>query len=378
MDCLPMLRLPSRPAGSIIVIAIVALGGWFLFGREHAPQATAAPETVVDAKGGLTLDSAQTGALGLQTEAAAAAATLPISGLPAEVAPPLHSSARIAAPYAGVVTRILRDEGDVVAKGDALVRIQSREFLSAQADLVRARSEAIAALQQAKRNELLLQEGIIAASRNEESRARAAAAEAAREQAEGALSGLRIVTGGVPGEYELLAPIAGQVLRRRVVPGQALVALEETYAVAAPGSLDLIFSVAVGSRSRVAPGMQVRLPDGSAGSVVAVGADTDRASQRLRVRARADDDHGLVAGQHLELTLLAPAPADSIAVPTAALITEGDGHVLYVLAGETYRAVRVERLGGDQHQAIVRGDVRPGELVVIRGASALKSLLAAE
>ncbi len=97
----------------------------------------------------------QTDALGLQTEAAVAATTLPISGLPAEVAPPLHSSARLAAPYAGVVTRILRDEGDVVAKGDALVRIQSREFLSAQADLVRARSEAIAALQQAGRNELL-------------------------------------------------------------------------------------------------------------------------------------------------------------------------------------------------------------------------------
>jgi len=378
MDCLPMLRLPSRPALSIIVIAIVLFGGWLLLGREPAPQSTPVSETVVDANGGLTLDSVQTGALGLQTEVAVAATSLPLSGLPAEVAPPLHSSARVAAPYAGVVTRILRDEGDVVAKGDALVRIQSRELLSAQADMLRARSEAIAALQQAERNELLLKEGIIAASRNEESRARAAAAAAAREQAEGAMSGLRVVSGGVPGEYELLAPIAGQVLHRKVVPGQAVSALEETHAVAAPGSLDLIFSVAVGSRSRVAPGMQVRLPDGSSGSVVAVGADTDRASQRLRVRARADDDRGLVAGQHLELTLLAPAPADSISVPTAALITEGNGHVLYVLSGETYRAVRVERLGGDHQQAIVRGDVRAGDRIVVQGASALKSLLAAE
>ncbi|WP_129643169.1 efflux RND transporter periplasmic adaptor subunit [Peristeroidobacter agariperforans] len=373
-----MLRLSSRPARSIIVIAIVALGGWFLFDREHAPQATTASEAAVDENGGVTLDSVQTGALGLQTEAAVAATTMPISGLPAEVAPPLDSSARIAAPYAGVVTRILRDEGDVVAKGDALVRIQSRELLSAQAELVRARSDAIAVLQQAERNELLLKEGIIAASRNEESRARAAAAEAALQQAEGALSGLRTVAGGVPGEYELLAPIAGQVLRRRVVPGQAVAALEETYAVAAPGSLDLMFSVPVSSRSRVAPGMQVRLPDGSSGSVVAVGADTDRASQRLRVRARAEDDRGLVAGQHIELTLLAPAPTDSIGVPTAALITEGDGHVLYVLAGKTYRAVRVERLGGDRQQAIVRGDVRAGDQVVVQGASALKPLLAAE
>jgi RND family efflux transporter MFP subunit len=374
----PMFHLSSRPARSIIVIAVVALVAWFLFDHEQAPQATVVSETAVAADGGLTLDPVQTSALGLQTEAAVVATTLPITGLPAEVAPPLDSSARIAVPYAGVVTRILRDEGDVVAKGDPLVRIQSREFLSAQADLVRARSEAIAALQQAERNELLLKEGIIAASRNEESRARAAAAEAARQQAEGALSGLRMVTGGVPGEYELLAPIAGRVLRRMVVPGQAVAALEETYAVAAPGSLDLIFSVSVSSRSRVAPGMQVRLPDGSSGKVVAVGADTDRASQRLRVRARADDDRGLVAGQYLELTLLAPAPADAIGVPARSLITEGDRHVLYVLAEKTYRAVRVERLGGDQHQAIVRGDIHAGEQVVVRGASALKSLLAAE
>ncbi len=373
-----MLLVPSRPARSIVAIAVLALIGWFLFNREHAPQATAAPESVVDAKGRLKLDSVQAGALGLETEPAVTANALPISGLPAEVAAPLHSSARIAAPYAGVVTRILRDEGDAVKKGEALVRIQSRELLSAQADLVRARSEAIAALQQAERNELLLKEGIIAAARNEESRARAAAASAAREQAEGALSGLRIVTDGVPGEYELLAPISGQVLRRMVVPGQALVALQETYAVAAPGSLDLIFSVPVSSRSRVAPGMKVRLPDGSAGSVVAVGADTDRASQRLRVRARADDDRGLVPGQHVELTLLAPAPADSISVPAASLITEGDGHVLFVLTGELYRAVRVERLGGDREHAIVRGEIRAGEQVVVRGASALKPLLASE
>ena len=371
-----MLRLPVRPAPLVVIAIVLLLSGWLLLDRDQAPQVTTAAEISRDANGGLTLTSVQTKALGLETAAAVAATTMPIGGLPAEVAPPLHSSARVAVPYAGVVTRILHDEGDVVAAGAALVRIQSRELLAAQADLARARSEAVAATQQARRNELLLKEGIIAAARNEESQARAVAAEAAREQAEGAVSGLHIVTGGVPGEYELPSPIAGRVLRRMVVPGQAVAGLEETYSVAAPGSLDLIFSVAVGSR--VAPGMQVRLPDGSSGSIVAVGADTDRASQRLRVRARAADDRGLIAGQHLELTLLLPAPADAISVPDASLLTEGNSHVLYVLVGESYRAVRVERLGGDRGQAIVYGEIRAGDQVVVRGASALKALLAAE
>lgn len=373
-----MLRLPLRPARPLITLAIIGLAGWLLLDREHAPQATSVADVSVGADGTLKLDPAQAEALGLETAEAQQATTMPISGLPAEVAPPLDSSARVAVPYGGIVTRILRDEGDVVAAGDALVRIQSRELLTAQAELARARSEAVAATQQARRDAELLKEGIISAARHDESQARAATAEALRQQAEGALSGLRIVAGGVPGEYELLAPIAGRVLHRRVVPGEAVAPLEETYAVAAPGSLDIIFSIAIGSRSRIAPGMAVQLPDGSSGRVVAVGADTDRASQRLRVRARADDDRGLVAGQHLELTLLAPAPPDSVSVPGTSLLTEGKDHVLYVLDGEGYRAVRVERLGGDSEQAIVRGDVRAGERIVVRGATALKSLLAVE
>lgn len=371
-----MLRLPLRPAWPIIAIAIIGLVCWLLLGREQAPPATSVAQASVGADGTLKLEPVQAEALGLETAEASQATTLPVGGLPAEVAPPLDSSARVAVPYGGVVTRILRDEGDVVAAGDALVRIQSRELLTAQAELARARSEALAATQQARRDAQLLKEGIISAARNDASQARAASAEALRQQAEGALSGLRIVSGGVPGVYELLAPIAGRVLHRRVVPGQAVAPLEETYAVAAPGSLDIIFSVAVGSR--VAPGMEVRLPDGSSGRVVAVGADTDRTSQRLRVRARADDDRGLIAGQHLELTLLVPAPADAVSVPASSLLTEGKEHVLYVLDGEGYRAVRVERLGGDSEYAVIRGHLQPGERVVARGASALKALIAAE
>ena len=374
-----MLSRISRSARSIVIVVVVlVLGGWYFLSRPQGTQANDAAAASADERGELRLNKDQVEALGLQTAQAVVATALPIAGLPAEVTPPLNSSARVVAPYGGVVTRIIRDDGDVVAANEALVRIQSRDFLAAQAELVRARSEAEAARQQAQRDEQLLQEGIIARSRYEESRARAMAAEAARQQAQGGLSGLRAIPGAAAGEYELLAPIAGRVLRRNVTPGQAVAAMEETFALAAPGGLDLVFSVAIDARSRVAPGMQVRLPDGSLGRIVAVGAQTDRASQRLRVRARADNDQGLVAGQQVELSVLAPAPADSIAIPNTALVVDGDGHVIYVLRDQTYRAVRVQWLGGDASQAIVRGDVRAGEHVVSQGASALKTLLAAE
>lgn len=363
----------------VAILLTAAALAWFLLHRSSAQSdEPPMPTAEVDATGGLVLSAVQAESLGLRTAAAEAASTIAISGLPAEVAPPLDASARVAAPYAGIVTRILMDEGQVVAAGDALVRIQSRELLAARATLVQARSEAAAAAQQAQRDAALLQEGIIAAAKSEQSQARAATAQAARQEAEGALAGLRMTSDGVPGEYELLSPIAGRILRRKIVPGQAIAALEETYIIATPGSLDLIFNVPVDLRSQLTPGLGIRLPDGGSGEVVAVGADTDRASQSLRLRARADDAPGLVAGQHLQVTLLMPAPAGSLAVPGSALLSLGRQHMLYVHDGERYRAVRVERLGGADDRSIVRGEIQPGMQVVVQGASALKALLTAE
>jgi multidrug efflux pump subunit AcrA (membrane-fusion protein) len=95
-------------------------------------------------------------ALGVATAAADTATQLPVPGLPAQAAAPLAASAQVSAPYAGVVTRILVDEGALVRQGQPLARIQSRDVLAAQGELARARSEATAAALQAKRDAALL------------------------------------------------------------------------------------------------------------------------------------------------------------------------------------------------------------------------------
>ena len=75
---------------------------------------------------------------------------------------PLSASAQVVAPYGGVVTRVLVDEGAAVRQGQALARIQSKDVLAAQADLARARTDATAAATQARRDAALLAEGIFA------------------------------------------------------------------------------------------------------------------------------------------------------------------------------------------------------------------------
>ena len=369
-------QYPQRRWLKLAAIGVVVVSGWLLLGCDGSTAATApmAKEDAAAVASGP--DAEQLAALGIEFGTVEAATSMSIDGLPAEIAEPLDASARVAAPFAGVVTRVLVDDGEDVVVGQPLVRIQSRELLAAVAAATSAESEALLAKQSARRDAQLFAEGIIPASRNEATAARAAIAEAAHKQADGALSGLRPVNTGAPGEHELLSPMAGRVLHRSVTPGQSLAALDETFSIAAPGRLDLTLNVPISLRPQLRPGLKVLLPDGHAATVLSIGGNTDRVSQNLRLRARIEDNAAWVPGQHLQATLQLPVPPNSVKVPALALLPRGDRLVVVVKEQERYRTVDVVRLGTDGEFAVVRGELDPGTQIVARGASALKATLA--
>lgn len=395
----PSPRFARSLVAASAALAAAAAAAWWMLSRpaqEPAAQApapasaAAAAPAAAAADAGLVLGAAQLRALDIATAAAGAATLLPVPGLPAQAAAPLAASAQVTAPYAGVVTRILIDEGAEVRKGQPLARIQSRDALAAQGELARARSEATAAALQARRDAALLAEGIIPAARNEQSQARTQAAQAGLQQAAGALAQLRMVAGGQAGEYELLAPLSGQVLRRQLMPGQSVAALEAAFVVAEAGRMDVNFTAPLRLRSALQPGLLVSLPDGGQARVAAVGADADPASQSLRVRASVQGRAALAAGQQFSVSLQLPAPAGALAVPPSALLTSGQGHVLYVASDAAgaekgalrLRAVHVQLLGGDESASVVQPAaqdgataLQAGDQVVTRGTALLRSLL---
>lgn len=387
-----MPRKEVLAAGLAAALIIAAVTAWWAQTRGSA-TVDAGEASTPSSDGSVLLSQAQLHALGIETAVAGVASDLPVPGLPAEAVASLDASAQVVVPYAGVLTRILIDEGAAVRKDQPLVRIQSRELLAAQAELARARSEATAAALQAKRDAALLTEGIIAASRNEQAQARNAAAQGALRQAEGAMAPLRIVTDGQAGEYALLAPMAGQVIRRHVIPGQAVAALDKVFVIAEPGRIDVIISAPLRLRVAITPGLTVRLPDGATARVVAVGADADPASQSLRLRARSEAEPAarLTAGQQFSVTLLLPAPEGALAVPPSALLPAGEAHVLYTMdavnaeGSARIRAVTVRLLGGDEHRSIVTplasetgAGLVPGTQVVSRGTALLKAMIPLE
>ncbi len=369
----PRLR---RAAGIAGAAAILALLGWRLWPRNEATAAAAAPAAAPD--GSVQLAPSQVQGLGIALAPVRRADRVPVTGLPAQTEAPLEASQQVASPWAGTVSALLVHEGEQVRAGQPVLRLRSQDALRAGTELARAGSEAEVASRQARRDAQLLAEGIIPAARSEQSQAQARAAQAELARARDALGGVRVrLADG--GEIELLAPIAGKVLRRMVRPGDALPAQAPALLIADPARLDIGFTVAAGLRAQLAPGLRVALADGSAARVAAIGADLDPASQQVPVRARFEDPAGHVPGERFAVTLLLPAPADALAIPAQALLPDGERHVAYARDGDRFRAVRIPRvLGNDGVHAVVQAPaLRPGMDVVTRGTVALKALLPA-
>lgn len=365
-----------RPRLLVLAVAL-ALPGLPACQRAPDPAADAALAPRADAEGRIRLSAAQAANLGLREVPATAADAVPVAGLPAEVTMPLASSTQVTLPYAGVVTRVLVDEGEQVQRGQPMLRVQSRELLAAQADLARAQAESGVAAQQARRDTLLEQEGLIPAARAQESRARAQMALASMRQASAALAQFR--PSGAAAEFELLAPQAGRVLRRQVRPGQALEALAPAFSLVAGKRLDLEFAVPMELAAQLRVGQTVALPGGGVARVAAVSGDADTGAQSVRVRAQVDAGSGLLPGQQLDVTLRLPAPAGAVAVPASAVLQEGKGQVLFVREDGAWRRVAVRQLGGDGRTAVVIGTgLRAGVPVAAAGGNVLKTLAAAE
>lgn len=370
---------PFHWIAAAVLVTLLALAAWLLRGSGPLEPAQENTVPVADAQGRVELSTAQRDALGIELIDAVAAQAVPITGLPAEVMAPLASSTQVSVPYSGVVTRVLVDEGEHVSKAQPMLRMQSRDLIAAHGDLARARAETRAAVDKANRDMTLAQEGVIATARRDESVARADAARASLSEAQAMLSQLRPARAGLPGEYEVLAPQAGLVLRRNVGPGEAMQAMASAFVIAEADDLDIVFSAPVALRATLRNGLSIRLPDGSNGSVVAIGASTDSTTQTLRVRARADSSNTLVAGQQIEVSLLLPAPPDAVTIPVSALLSHGEREVLYVEEDNRFRGIVVERLGGDVDNAVVHGEgLVPGMRVVRRGGSVLKTLAPAQ
>lgn len=287
----------------------------------------------------------------------------------------------------GLVLRLHVVSGQSVSRGQPLAEVQSAEFLTLQQEFLEASQDASVAAAQLDRDLKLHAEGIIAARRLDETRARALAASARRSEHEQMLR----IAGLDPGQTAALSetgrlletltirsPIDGVVLETYKAPGESVGPSEALARVADLSTLWLQIYVPQEEARGIAEGMRVIVGDpagGGEGEVLATGLSVDAVTQTVTVRATLDRHSGLRPGQVVSVQLRPDdePEAGGYSLPVAAVVNSRGRHWVFVRTSDGVEVLEVTVIGGSDG-VVFLGPPEPGDRVAVSGVSALKSL----
>lgn len=275
------------------------------------------------------------------------------------------ATAVLRAKAAGTLLSLAVGEGARVQAGQAIGRIDIAEMSSRIAERNANIESARAALVQAERthasNEGLAKQGFISPLAVDNSRAALDSARAALAAAQAAADTIKVASR----DSILVAPIAGIVAKRHVVPGEKVSPEQQVLTIVDLASLELAGMVGTHEVSRLTPGMPVRLDvEGQAAPVagtlarIAPAAEPGTRSIGVTVVV-ANPQETLRAGQYALATVEIADPQPRMVLPlTAVGSTAGQDHVWAIEQGTLMRrAVTLGRRDGSGNRVEVLGGI---------------------
>jgi RND family efflux transporter MFP subunit len=289
-----------------------------------------------------------------------------VEASPAETGRPA-AGARVASPVTGTVAAVLCAEGQRVARGAELIRLDTRV---ADAQVARAKKAAAFA-------ELTL-------ARQEKMLASEATSQRAQQDAEQQLAAARSELAAAEAERGLLsiaAPLAGTVLKVNVRPGEAVDPSVTLVELADFGRLVVASGVPSAQAALVKVGQSVQLSTGGAsgdapavaGTVVFVGSGIDARTDTVPVRVAVPAGVTLVPGAFFDLRIAVETRRDCLAAPEDAVVRSPEGgNTVAVVDGD--RAVLTPVQAGVRDKGLVEvtgQGLREGTPIVVEGAYGL-------
>jgi membrane fusion protein (multidrug efflux system) len=260
-------------------------------------------------------------------------------------------AARLSAPAAGIVMDVPGKEGERVAAGAVIVRLDDRAALS---------QLRLAEQQMARQNKL-----------KETGGTSDKAVQEAAQQLAAAQAQLAFV--------QLSSPIAGVVARIHVQPGQTVDANTVVAEVIDPARLVATVNVPAAEAASLKAGQPAELlAERSAtvaakGKVLYISPQVDAKTATVLVRVAVPPDAGLRAGQFVHVRIITEERAGKLAVPREAIYTDHDGQsTLSIVEGDVAKQKPVKVGLRDGNLVEVEGEgIAEGVTVVTLGSYAL-------
>lgn len=276
-----------------------------------------------------------------------------------------EKEAEILSRVAGVVSKLLCEEGDMVAEGAELLLIDNDEYRYRyeQAAADRADLEArMARLEKMREQDLVSAEEFETLSNN------LAAAKATEGMARLNLSYTRVI-----------APFSGRIVTRHVNVGQNVNASTPLFVVSDFTPLLARLHVPAREFNKLMPDQPVDLTLESNGTrlrgrIKLVSPTIDPSSGTIKVTIEIPTfPAGVRPGDFAQVSIVTERRVDRTLVPKVALVNDRGEQVVYVSADSTAER-RVVEVGfqDDNHAEILNG-VRAGEAIVVKGQRTLKN-----
>jgi RND family efflux transporter MFP subunit len=281
-------------------------------------------------------------------------------------------AATVRAETQAAVVAIVHDEGDRVAAGTVLARLDDTALrdamLSARSGVTAAQAAATLAQRNYERSQRLLAAGAIADRDLEAAKSAFDAAQAQLDDARARLTAAQLQLD----KTQVKAPFAGVVSQRAVAAGDVVSPGAALFTVVDPGSMRLEATVPADQLGAVAPGMPVTFRVNGygertfTGRLTRINPTADPQTRQVRVYAAIPNAAGgLVAGLFAE-GRVASATRDALTAPLTAVDQRGLAPTVLRLAGGKVERVTVE-VG-------VRDDER-GVIELLAGVAAGDTLL---
>ncbi len=273
--------------------------------------------------------------------------------------------AKLVAEIQGEIVEILVEEGDRVAAGQVLARVDS----SWQSlELRQAKSIEDRLAHDAARSERLLERNMVSREAHDRARFDRQTQQAAVDLAQLSVS-----------KTAIRAPYAGVITRRHIKQGQWLKVSDVAFEIADFDSLKARLNVPERVSSIIRAGQPVGFTADALGphafdaTVERVAPVVDRSSGTVGVTVNVDNRDGkLRPGLFVRLGVRYQQIADAVLLPKSAVISDGNAQRLFVIEGDKAIERKVELgLENGNHVQVVAG-VEAGATVVTVGQSSLK------
>jgi membrane fusion protein (multidrug efflux system) len=289
----------------------------------------------------------------------------------------------------GYLEEVLFKEGDMVAAGAPLYRIEPGPFEAAvqqaEGEVLRAQGQLTNAKLQRQRSDELVKTGAQSVAIRDE---RVAAEQTAQGNLASAQAALQYANGDL-GYSAIATPIAGRCGRSLVTKGNVvspesgtlttIVSVDPMY-VLFPVSQREFLELQKDGRQTGAAGLLVRLrfSDGTLydreGRINFVDVTVNQSTDTVLIRATVPNPKGvLVDGQLLQVSVEQEKPVQRSLVPQAALIADQEGVYVFIVQGGKAVVRRVKVGGESGPNAIIASGLEGGEQVIVQGLSTVRA-----